>query len=1394
VPSRKLEIELIGDSSQLSRAFRGAVRDSDTFGSRLRHAGATGAAVLGGAVVAAAGAAAYGIAKSTEAAEESNKVHDQSRAVLESTGHAAHIGQKGVEDLAGAISRKTGIDDEQVQSGENVLLTFTQIRNEAGQGNAIFSQATQTIVDMSTALGSDFKSSAIQVGKALNDPIKGITALQKVGVSFSEQKKEQITQWVEEGDVLRAQKAILKELTTEFGGSAAAQATAMDKIKVGVGNVEESIGNIFLPLIDEAATDLNRDLVPQLQHTADGLAAIAARKDIDLGEKLSLGGNVIERDWGDVPEEIGAVIDAAVPIVAERSGKLGVAVAEGTIHGFIHADPIGKAAILLFASKAFGGPAAVLGAGKQLGSKFGGAAATESALAMSTFGLGAGGTKAFGLIDKAKGLGKFVGKVGLGLGLVEGATAMLEDPANGLSARLEQLDDQGSGLIGSFERLPGVSQISGLADAAKGLTNEIGLTSGPDTTWAEQGDDAHRLLQVLEQVNSTHGKEHRLLVAEARTLEDQLDLTREQKAEAEKTLRAQTIAGQDLQHGIHGLKGGKFTRLNDIQDVMAQDSQAIATKFEKGTQAARDAAARNFNAAAKAIEIGMNRGVISTKTGMAEIQRLTRQAHLVSGDDPWGIAKGFERTWAKSGSITRQSLGDITQDLDKMPPAAAQVTGQMMIQMAQQMRSKGQLSKNEVEKLRSAVVTKLDLMARQGGKKGEALESNVGGAFGGLSITTAEALANIGVNVEQVMKTLGAGQIPKFTVDYLQAHGGGGGKKYLEQVPEFKAQGGPVTVPGQGRHDTVPLFVNGSMSAVVAPGEKLAAITQHQSPLLDRAVYNEYGVAGLDGFFSTFNRPHYMAKGGLHEPRLSGPDPLRALGQAGIHKGFSAAEAYVKKHRPKTTVGGVSGYSGPPASFGQLGDNAYVDAHTLAVTAYLDRKFGLSMSSGFRSVQHNAEIGGAPGSLHTHGSPDNPGATDSVGSMGAMQAYIGYAKQHVAGLQEAMVDNYAGLGSNAHLGFFARGGPIGRFAGGGWVHGSGTLNADQLASLAHFAGMPNPGLMSQVAQAESGGDPTVTNSIGARGLWQIIPQTAADFGLNYDSLTDPLANARGAAKVLASQGLGAWEAFTNGAYASFPKGKVGPISGVGGAAGGATKERREKRREHRKEQEKALHVSGHVAAEVPALRSTPLSPSAKELPKQIQALLQSPGLGYGGKVGISELALGQAEGTEGKEDDLAVLAFQEELFKKRKKGLQEKLSSVNARLKTPNSPAQRSKLLGQRDHILSELGSVDSSLAGVRSTRHGLNEPGEEAEDPAIKVAEEAKEAAERQQHATEELTAMLKATKESIDQSNAIASSELGVSAAEAKRALADMIEGQLGPRVAQGSLATGIGTVGSS
>jgi len=198
------------------------------------------------------GAVAFGRSVVAES-QEAEKAAKQTEAVIKSTGGTAHVTAGQIGDLANAISKKTGVDDEQIQAGENMLLTFTRVRNEAGKGNDIFNQATQVAQDFAAATGSDLVSANLRLGKALNDPIAGMQALSRVGVQFDTQQKEQIKTLVKSGDILGAQKIILAEVTKEFGGSAAAQATDLDKAKVSWKNFEESVGTALAPGVDAVA-------------------------------------------------------------------------------------------------------------------------------------------------------------------------------------------------------------------------------------------------------------------------------------------------------------------------------------------------------------------------------------------------------------------------------------------------------------------------------------------------------------------------------------------------------------------------------------------------------------------------------------------------------------------------------------------------------------------------------------------------------------------------------------------------------------------------------------------------------------------------------------------------------------------------------------------------------------------------------------------------------------------------------------------------------------------------------------------------------------------------------------------------------------------------------------
>lgn len=215
-------------------------------------------------------------------ARESAKVARVSAQVVKSTGGAAKITAGQIGDLATAISNKTGADDEDVQSGENLLATFTNVRNEVGKNNDIFSRASQAAVDMASAMNNGvvdangLKAANIQLGKALNDPVKGVTALSKVGVSFTADQKKQIKTLVDSGKTLEAQKIILGEVGKEFGGAAAAASDPLTKLSVIAGNAKEAVGGAFLPIVDKVASKLGKFIPDAVGKASVGLSALGA--------------------------------------------------------------------------------------------------------------------------------------------------------------------------------------------------------------------------------------------------------------------------------------------------------------------------------------------------------------------------------------------------------------------------------------------------------------------------------------------------------------------------------------------------------------------------------------------------------------------------------------------------------------------------------------------------------------------------------------------------------------------------------------------------------------------------------------------------------------------------------------------------------------------------------------------------------------------------------------------------------------------------------------------------------------------------------------------------------------------------------------------------------------
>lgn len=185
--------------------------------------------------------------------QEARKTLATTTALLRTTGGVANVTAEGIERIAGRLSDAAAVDDEFVAGLANVLLTFKNVRNEVGQGNNIFDRAVASALNLGSIFGSA-ESAIVQVGKALENPVKGLTALTRSGVTFTDQEAKKIEKLVESNRLLEAQRVLLEAIEGQSAGAAEAAATPIDRLGVSIGNLAEAGSATLLPVLDGMAT------------------------------------------------------------------------------------------------------------------------------------------------------------------------------------------------------------------------------------------------------------------------------------------------------------------------------------------------------------------------------------------------------------------------------------------------------------------------------------------------------------------------------------------------------------------------------------------------------------------------------------------------------------------------------------------------------------------------------------------------------------------------------------------------------------------------------------------------------------------------------------------------------------------------------------------------------------------------------------------------------------------------------------------------------------------------------------------------------------------------------------------------------------------------------------
>ena len=302
---------------------------------------ATGAiGSLGGKLLGLAGGVVAGITldKVTETANASAKSIAQMNAVLKSTGDASGMTQQQLIGLAESQSKLTTFSDETTESAENMLLTFTNIKSN------VFPQTLQITEDMATAMHTDATSAALTLGKALNDPAKGMSKLTKQGVTFTAAQEKQIAAMEKAGNTAGAQKIMLAELTREFGGSAKAQGDTLEGELTKTKNSAMEAAKTALQAVLPIASSVMPMLVGGVQKVSGLIQAHQGDIQNVVKSVLHIGqiaGNAvlpamesIFKTVAPIAKQAFPAIERAIQGIGKAAGDVVSGIKQGWTHGF----------------------------------------------------------------------------------------------------------------------------------------------------------------------------------------------------------------------------------------------------------------------------------------------------------------------------------------------------------------------------------------------------------------------------------------------------------------------------------------------------------------------------------------------------------------------------------------------------------------------------------------------------------------------------------------------------------------------------------------------------------------------------------------------------------------------------------------------------------------------------------------------------------------------------------------------------------------------------------------------------------------------------------------------------------------------------------------------------
>jgi hypothetical protein len=262
---RTLKLNLLADVSNFNKELGGVQAKLKGFQNSLKKAGQVSSIALGGLTAATVMA--------VRGAEEAAVANQRLANILASMGYPEAT--KRAQEYADTLELTTGVEAEVIKLTQAKLATFKNLTATVNETGGAFDLATVAAIDMAAAGFGSAESNAVQLGKALEDPIKGINALTRSGITFTDAEKEKIKTMVESGNVLDAQTMILEAIEKQVGGTAAATVTGSQKMSLALGAVSDAIGTALLPFVTQLSEKVLQ-FTPILEANADTFIKVGA--------------------------------------------------------------------------------------------------------------------------------------------------------------------------------------------------------------------------------------------------------------------------------------------------------------------------------------------------------------------------------------------------------------------------------------------------------------------------------------------------------------------------------------------------------------------------------------------------------------------------------------------------------------------------------------------------------------------------------------------------------------------------------------------------------------------------------------------------------------------------------------------------------------------------------------------------------------------------------------------------------------------------------------------------------------------------------------------------------------------------------------------------------------